>query len=805
MATGDKLVNLDDLKTFKQYTDTQDENLKSAIGENSKVINDSLLNVVDLMPYVTETGEIGNTGAVADNINYRRSRYIPVSKGTIINYSAYAKTGANILSFYTSMDELTYQSGVAGYGASSGRSGQFPESSSGFPSSGFVRISVAYAKFSSCTITMTSAMKNETDEIKNDILSVNADIDFLKDENDNIPMFGESLIDVVDYASFKQESGAVGTSGEDQVNANYVRSTYIPVKKGAVIQYQSFYCRDSSNILSFYTKADPSTYVSGLVGYGASSGRTGSHTMEFTGFMRICCTAAKVSGIHLIVNPSLRTEITNLSNTDKQINSDLGIVANSFDNIDAKDFMTVTGGVMAENGTFYDYAESSYKRSGFIYVRKDWKIKVVGARAGASYNVISLYSSPSTESYISGVQGQGTVKVNTVYSVPSDGYVALCCTAVDLSSETSQFIVYTALAEKLESINSEENETIAQLVNEGRQKILEYNSDHRCLNFTLITDTHMFREASNFSCKNSVRLFAEMSKYTDFSVHCGDVAESGDMTATGLGLTPNGYVPKALNWEGLGTFIGLVRNTQAPIYICHGNHDVSRYDTDIPGTNAIVEQAWENQCGKLAKDRVVNPVDPYGNYYYVDYDEFKCRVIVVDYFGKNDGTYPTAIQGCSEAAETWLQNTALDLSGKATPVDWTILMFSHARQISSLKTKISEIRKSESPIALIFIHGNDHADDYDNDIYSHSTSTQDDPRYTGSYFNNIGVDKAFVKEWLPSDAGLIGTVDEYCVDVFTVDFNEGKIYETRLGRGNDREYVFSATNTSEANNIVGQE
>ena len=628
--------------------DDKVSDLKSAISDNFKVAEDSLLNTVDLMLYVTEIGEISNYGADADNVNYRRSGYIPVSKGTVVNYSLYGKSGANIVSFYSSMDVSGYESGVAGAGATSGKSGTYT-----MPYSGFVRICVANAKIASCTASVDSSMKAETESIHNDIA-------FVKTQSNRVPIYGESLFEVEDYATFEQETGAISTGGAEQVNSSYVRSGFIPVVKGAVIRYQNFYCRDSSNILSFYTKADPSTYVSGIAGWGASSGESGTYTMPFSGYMRICCTLAKVSGIHVIVD----------------------------------------------------------------------------------------------------------------------------------------------------SKKTEDNRYINGLVEEGLQKLLEYNSDHRCLNFTLITDTHMYPEAPNFSCVNSVRLFAEMSKYTEFSVHCGDVAESGDMRATGL--TNDTYVPKALNYDSLGSFVSLVRNTQEPIYICHGNHDVSRYNNDVPGTNAIAEQAWNLQCGKLAKARITNPNDPHSNYYYVDYDEFKCRVIVVDYFAQVDesGTYagyPNANQGCSAIEKAWLEGTALNLSDKDVPTDWTILMFSHAKQISSLKNKISEIRKSESPIALIFIHGNDHVDDYDNDIYSHSTSTQDDPRYTGSYFNDIGVDKAHLKEWNNSDRGLIGTIDEYCVDVFTIDFEQGKIYETRLGRGSDREYVFSATNTAEANNIVEEE
>lgn len=352
-----------------------------------------------------------------------------------------------------------------------------------------------------------------------------------------------------------------------------------------------------------------------------------------------------------------------------------------------------------------------------------------------------------------------------------------------------------------QSVDPAEN-FISAFARAAQQEIASRNAVHPCLNFALITDTHMYQEGSSFACENNVKLFNRVANYCDFAVHCGDVAESGSMQ--GSDPSAGSYVERHTHIANISRFLQLTEGIHVPLYIAHGNHDTNRYVASSPGQNALLSSRWYNMVRPRAATVHANPDDPDSGYYYVDYEEFRCRVVVTNHFNAVDENgHARAQQSMGNVQTAWLTGTALDI-----PAGWTVIIFNHAWQFTSgsVPQKIAALRAAGNPVILI--HGNDHQDDYTNQPYQHDSSTWD-KTYANTVFNVIGVDNSFVKVgetevfdpgsgpqgeavfsqgW--NETGVPGTETEYCVDIFTVDFTDGKIYEKRLGRGFDREYSF---------------
>ena len=78
---------------------------------------------------------------------------------------------------------------------------------------------------------------------------------------------------------------------------------------------------------------------------------------------------------------------------------------------------------------------------------------------------------------------------------------------------------------------------------------------------------------------------------------------------------------------------------------------------------------------------------------------------------------------------------------------------------------------------LGILHGHQHKDSY---YTTGLIEEQTDP-----FINIIGCDAGHAKT-----ANQLGTKNGYCFSVFTIDTVNSKIYETKVGRGNDREFDF---------------
>ena len=322
------------------------------------------------------------------------------------------------------------------------------------------------------------------------------------------------------------------------------------------------------------------------------------------------------------------------------------------------------------------------------------------------------------------------------------------------------------------------------------------NRDKRFLNFAFVTDTHVYPESDNFACLNNIELFVEASKFADFSIHCGDVVESGNMQSSGYGAY-NTTMSRSDNIAHLKTAMEKLSLAHAPLYIVRGNHDTNTYGRsktqgNVELSSIVYNTEWNVFTQGYREDVAYDPQHPFLNYFYKDYDLFKIRIIVLNqYVDETTG----ADKDYGDEQSLWFAHTALNFSDKDNDgTDWAVICFAHGSFFRNIRliipfftdalsgtvtfpdtqTECAMDYTNQAKIPFIFIHGDTHEDSY----------------YNNYGFNNIGVDQSFVKLWLEESTDEIGTENEYCVDYFTIDTEKKIIYETRMGRGDSRSYHY---------------
>ena len=208
----------------------------------------------------------------------------------------------------------------------------------------------------------------------------------------------------------------------------------------------------------------------------------------------------------------------------------------------------------------------------------------------------------------------------------------------------------------------------------------------------LITDTHLSKVYMDggITALGGVRVFNKLSSICDVSMHCGDIISE----------------PCVSREDTIGALRSAVEmfRPASPFMIAKGNHDfgnpgyviadISSIDFDnvqyyvrsgatfSPVTFATWDGSTLYQAApaeRVESKSFVYAVQKYkapasavwgdGANYYYDIDALKLRIIVLDLY-----TLTTAEAGNQSK---WLAETALDLSGKATPSDWQVITLSH--------------------------------------------------------------------------------------------------------------------------------
>lgn len=290
-----------------------------------------------------------------------------------------------------------------------------------------------------------------------------------------------------------------------------------------------------------------------------------------------------------------------------------------------------------------------------------------------------------------------------------------------------------------------------ETVSSARERVLGYNIVDKFVNFAYITDIHASgkRELDRHvgQCMDDfVSLCNE--RWCDFAAFGGDMFSAYEATrAEAIELMA---IP--LSWFSRITI---------PVFMTKGNHDRNaKLSQEETLTNTQYHMLCEQNLG--CADVHFNPEDPYGNYYYVDYAQEKVRVIVLNYF---DAAMMQKM-GYHDRQLSWLEQSAFGTIGEG----WTVVMFSHAYSASDegFWNLIDAVNASGKCTIAALIHGHTHKD-------LHATLHG---------INVVGVAAGFCS------GSQLGTPDQDCFSVFTVDTSDRILRETRIGRGENREFRF---------------
>ena len=348
-----------------------------------------------------------------------------------------------------------------------------------------------------------------------------------------------------------------------------------------------------------------------------------------------------------------------------------------------------------------------------------------------------------------------------------------------------------------------------QLKDNGRVTVLGHNYENKFMNFVFITDTHFGgNRYPEYDARNNMRAFVDTAneRWVDFAAHGGDII-------TDYGLTRN----DALTW--MDDTLGIFGDIQVPLLIAKGNHEENNaYYQPVTDTSnldwehityyvrsdisfaTVTESTWngvddlyiadpeperipDNQFTMLAQlgfagDVVRNSNDYLGGYFYKDFDYNKIRVIVLDEY-QVQGT--TRI-GISSEQVAWLGGTALVLGNDKS--DYSVMIISHSPNVTTAVSGLINAFKNGTSYTtggqtydftsqgakdfIMYLHGHEHEDTY----------------VSSGGFNNIGV----ICGYVPAES--VETEDEIRFSIFTIDTTAKKIYETRIGAGNSREFDY---------------
>ena len=359
------------------------------------------------------------------------------------------------------------------------------------------------------------------------------------------------------------------------------------------------------------------------------------------------------------------------------------------------------------------------------------------------------------------------------------------------------------------------------IVEGTKPTVIAYNKAQKCLNFAFITDLHINGYYGGEEATQTLDLFVKAvnEMFVDFSVFGGDLYSAYDLDY------PSGIATADRSIEYLGKVNGLFLPVK-------GNHDSNAkfmaladasnldwdnvtyyiYSNASHGYVAVTEETWDGKAplhygsfpdmtqafssseyytlmqSRLGESVTVDEDNPFSAWYYKDFDRYKIRVIVLDAFDAGDGE----TIGIHGSQLKWIAEHALDLSGKT---DWQVIFFSHYyAESGTYATKFKEVTDA-------FISGGSVSGTLNGVSYSADYSSQGEgtivalihghrhaDRYTNDFgYNHIGVTRAF------ATSAELNTASAYAFDVFTIDRNEYKIYETRFGRGASRAYSYGST------------
>ena len=308
------------------------------------------------------------------------------------------------------------------------------------------------------------------------------------------------------------------------------------------------------------------------------------------------------------------------------------------------------------------------------------------------------------------------------------------------------------------------------------EKQLSLCEEDDMFKFTFITDTH------EYFYHNLVASYC-----ANITSNC--LIHGGDMIST-----PHEDVIDT--YKDLNRTVTSLLESKVPVLISRGNHEI-----DKNGNYTL--RTYFNQVQKpfMSSTKIINQHDERGSYYYVDYEKYKIRVVVLNTIYSGSGNH-----SIGNAQANWLVNKALDLTSKDIDEgNWNVMVVGHIPLLEGVdssdsvlyparfldktfgavksKTHLNDdnfpnAQKDFSNIKYSFIGyfcGHAHKDDVreGKNGYKHICTTGSHP---------ISDEDGYTREY--------DNVNEYAFDIVSIDTTNKKISMKRIGVGSDREILY---------------
>mgnify|MGYP003290481395 CR=1 FL=1 len=364
--------------------------------------------------------------------------------------------------------------------------------------------------------------------------------------------------------------------------------------------------------------------------------------------------------------------------------------------------------------------------------------------------------------------------------------------------ETSEILVNHAV---LESYQSEEQLYSDEYVQTVANKL----NTHSGLTFTFVTDTHIdaianYGNPSLNHLSNVTRISNLLP--VDAIVHGGDLID---------GLY---HKYRSLNYitDAVAT---LVKESNVPVLMTQGNHDdnspyLQQVQNTVEQYTTADEWYWTVTRNLEQYGIVQNPNDLNGNYFYVDFANEKVRMLVVNtndlpYVLNEDGTLKYLSSSgdfaISNEQLNWIASEALDFSEKE---GWELVVVSHVPLHWVDGTEDQRCRNSEILTDMLeaFESGSKFAPSSWDGDFAQSVSVdftaqgaQDVIACIAGHNHKDLSDEINGILYITTTSSLankrtFGTTEEDAFDIFTIDTENRKIYTTRFGAGEDREFTY---------------
>ena len=345
------------------------------------------------------------------------------------------------------------------------------------------------------------------------------------------------------------------------------------------------------------------------------------------------------------------------------------------------------------------------------------------------------------------------------------------------------------------------------LLEEAKDKNLASTKNAGILSFPFLTDIHDHPTYKRAYKYNILNMLGRMGTY-DF-ICCG-----GDML---------NYDTKDELIENISEYNRLMtQGVQVPCFVLKGNHDASGEDVSSEDTsNILTDNEWYKlACSALDNECKMNPLEPYGGYYYRDFEKAKIRVIFMNTSQINGlGEYLNPLNVIIKQDQVdWLCDYALDFSDKgADKTNWGVIIMSHASvNVVEAGNSIGAQSRVIEHILYAFMNGTSYSGSDGTGIYEVSAdvdfTSQGEMEFicnicghahydritTFSTLNRpcITVGSGIPDQSTPTAEGATnptrtsGTITMELLDIISVDTVGRKIYCTRYGAGNNREVSY---------------